>query len=311
MNKPARVIRFAGVEQTFGRKDGSPVTALEDVTFDMGRNEFLAVLGPSGCGKSTLLRLIAGLIFPTRGTVSIYDLAVAEPRDEIGIVFQRPTLLPWFDVLGNVTFPLRHKYGRVSADDKARARELLTLVGLSDFAQKRIGELSGGMQQRVAIARALLLDPDILLMDEPFSALDALTRDEMSFELLRIWSERPKTVLFITHSIPEAVLLADRHAVGSEISCARQPYPRTAFQPCGRLRQKRPTPRSLPRCASGRIGWRRPRPLSCSWSSGKLPAGCSQYPLFSCLRPAPSSKPGSKYRRRNGSVISARRCASR
>jgi len=210
MNESARVIRFAGVEQTFGRNDGSAVRALEGVTFDMGRNEFLAVLGPSGCGKSTLLRLIAGLIFPTRGTVSIYDLAVAEPRDEIGIVFQRPTLLPWFDVLGNVTFPLRHKYGRVSAEDKARARELLTLVGLSDFAGKRIDELSGGMQQRVAIARALLLDPDILLMDEPFSALDALTRDEMGFELLRIWSERPKTVLFITHSIPEAVLLADR-----------------------------------------------------------------------------------------------------
>jgi NitT/TauT family transport system ATP-binding protein len=210
MNEPARVIRFAAVDQTFGRNDGSAVRALEGMTFDIGRNEFLAVLGPSGCGKSTLLRLIAGLIFPTRGTISIYDRAVIEPRDEIGIVFQRPTLLPWFDVLGNVTFPLRHKYGRVSADDKARARELLTLVGLSDFAQKRIDELSGGMQQRVAIARALLLDPDILLMDEPFSALDALTRDEMSFELLRIWSERPKTVLFITHSIPEAVLLADR-----------------------------------------------------------------------------------------------------
>ena len=143
------------------------------MTFDIGRNEFLAVLGPSGCGKSTLLRLIAGLIFPTDGAVSIYDLEVTEPRDEIGIVFQRPTLLPWFDVLGNVTFPLRHKYGRVSAEDKARARELLTLVGLSDFAGKRIDELSGGMQQRVAIARALLLDPDILLMDEPFSALDA------------------------------------------------------------------------------------------------------------------------------------------
>jgi NitT/TauT family transport system ATP-binding protein len=210
MSALSQVIRFADVEQTFRRDDGTAVTALEDVTFDIGRNEFLAVLGPSGCGKSTLLRLIAGLIFPTNGEISIYDLSVTEPRDEIGIVFQRPTLLPWFDVLGNVTFPLRHKYGRVTAEDKARAEDLLALVGLSDFASKRIDELSGGMQQRVAIARALLLDPDILLMDEPFSALDALTRDEMSFELLRIWSERPKTVLFITHSIPEAVLLADR-----------------------------------------------------------------------------------------------------
>ncbi|HTV36859.1 MAG TPA: ABC transporter ATP-binding protein [Xanthobacteraceae bacterium] len=210
MNDGSHVIRFTDVEQTFGRGDGSAVTALENVTFDIGRHEFLAVLGPSGCGKSTLLRLIAGLILPTRGTISVFDRTVTEPRDEIGIVFQRPTLLPWFDVLGNVTFPLRHKYGRVTAEDRARARDLLALVGLSDFATKRVDELSGGMQQRVAIARALLLDPDILLMDEPFSALDALTRDEMSFELLRIWSERPKTVLFITHSIPEAVLLADR-----------------------------------------------------------------------------------------------------
>ena len=210
MSDRSGVIRLADVEQIFCRNDGSAVTALDHVTFTIDHHEFLAVLGPSGCGKSTLLRLIAGLIFPTRGTLSIYDRPVTEPSDEIGIVFQRPTLLPWFDVLGNVTFPLRHKYGRVSAADKARARDLLALVGLLDFANKHIDELSGGMQQRVAIARALLLDPDILLMDEPFSALDALTRDEMSFELLRIWAKRPKTVMFITHSIPEAVLLADR-----------------------------------------------------------------------------------------------------
>jgi NitT/TauT family transport system ATP-binding protein len=203
------VVRFADVEQTFGLGERA-VTALREVTFDIGRREFLAVLGPSGCGKSTLLRLIAGLILPTRGRVEVYGVTVTEPRDEIGIVFQRPTLLPWFDVLGNVTFPLRHKYGRVTAQERERARELLALVGLSDFAEQRVDELSGGMQQRVAIARALLLDPDILLMDEPFSALDALTRDEMSFELLRIWTQKPKTVLFITHSIPEALLLADR-----------------------------------------------------------------------------------------------------
>lgn len=203
------VVRFAGVGQTFGEADRA-VVALKDVTFDIGRNEFLAVLGPSGCGKSTLLRLIAGLIRPTGGRLDIYGMPVTEPRDEIGIVFQRPTLLPWFDVLNNVTFPMRHKYGRVTPQERAKALELLALVGLADFANKRIDELSGGMQQRVAIARALLLDPDILLMDEPFSALDALTRDEMSFELLRIWSQKPKTVLFITHSIPEALLLADR-----------------------------------------------------------------------------------------------------
>jgi NitT/TauT family transport system ATP-binding protein len=210
MTTQSPVIRFAEVGQTFGKDDGTAVTAIESVTFDIGRHEFLAVLGPSGCGKSTLLRLIAGLIRPTRGRLEIYGTAVTEPRDEIGIVFQRPTLLPWFDVLGNVTFPMRHKYGRVTDAERARARDLLALVGLADFAGKAIDELSGGMQQRVAIARALLLDPDILLMDEPFSALDALTRDEMSLELLRIWTERPKTVLFITHSIPEALLLADR-----------------------------------------------------------------------------------------------------
>jgi NitT/TauT family transport system ATP-binding protein len=213
MSIAAPAIRLAEVSQVFGKDDGSAVTALQRLSFDVGRNEFVAVLGPSGCGKSTLLRLIAGLVFPTSGRVEVYGLRVSEPRDDVGIVFQRPTLLPWFDVLGNVTFPLRHKYGRVDAKDRARAKTLLDLVGLAEFANKQIDELSGGMQQRVAIARALLLDPDILLMDEPFSALDALTRDEMSFELLRIWSERPKTVLFITHSIPEAVLLADRIVV--------------------------------------------------------------------------------------------------
>ena len=204
------VIRFADVGQTFFGADGKRVDALDGLSFGIDRHEFVAVLGPSGCGKSTLLRLIAGLIHPTSGSVEIFGMPVVEPRDEIGIVFQRPTLLPWFDVLGNVTFPMRHKYGFVSDVERTRARELLELVGLGGFDTRRPEELSGGMQQRVAIARALLLDPDILLMDEPFSALDALTRDEMSFELLRIWTERPKTVLFITHSIPEALLLADR-----------------------------------------------------------------------------------------------------
>jgi NitT/TauT family transport system ATP-binding protein len=201
------------VSRTFGKDDGSAIAALDRLSFEINRHEFVAVLGPSGCGKSTLLRLVAGLVLPTGGQVEIYGTPVTEPRDEIGIVFQRPVLLPWFDVLGNVLFPLRHKYGRVTDAERSKARELLRLVELHDFADKHIDELSGGMQQRVAIARALLLDPEILLMDEPFSALDALTRDEMGFELLRIWSNRPKTVLFITHSIPEAVLLSDRIVV--------------------------------------------------------------------------------------------------
>ena len=207
------VIAFEALGQVFTAADGRPVTALDGVSFAIRRHEFVAVLGPSGCGKSTLLRLIAGLLTPTGGRVCRYGAPVTGPSDDIGIVFQRPTLLPWFDVLGNVTFPMRHKTGRVTADGRDRARALLRLVGLADFERKRIDELSGGMQQRVGIARALLLDPDILLMDEPFSALDALSRDEMGFELLRIWTGRPKTVLFITHSIPEALLLADRVVV--------------------------------------------------------------------------------------------------
>jgi NitT/TauT family transport system ATP-binding protein len=230
----APVIRLQGVDQTFTGADGQPIRALSDILFEIDRHEFVAVLGPSGCGKSTLLRLIAGLLKPSFGTVQVYGQQVEMPRDEIGIVFQRPTLLPWFDVLGNVTFPMRHKYGRVTQAEIKRGRELLKLTGLGEFETKRVDELSGGMQQRVAIARALLLDPEILLMDEPFSALDALTRDEMSFELLRIWSERPKTVLFITHSIPEAILLADRILVMSarpgsirEVLPVPLPRPRT------------------------------------------------------------------------------------
>lgn len=231
MSVPSPVIRFSNVTQTFGKKDGSSVTALDRISFDIGKHEFVAILGPSGCGKSTLLRLLAGLMNPTQGAITVYDHPVTEPRDDIGIVFQRPTLLPWFDVLGNVTFPLRHKYGRVTPEEHEQAHALLKLVGLHEFAKHRIDELSGGMQQRVAIARALLLDPDILLMDEPFSALDALTRDEMSFELTRIISENPKSVMFITHSIPEAVLLADRIIVmTARPGCVREildvPLPR-------------------------------------------------------------------------------------
>jgi NitT/TauT family transport system ATP-binding protein len=209
------VIAFSEVTKTFGEGTGA-VTALERVSFDIAKHEFVSVLGPSGCGKSTLLRLIGGLVKPSRGSLRVFDYPLTEPRDDVGIMFQRPTLLPWLDVLGNVLFPLKHKYGRVEVEDRERARSLLRLVGLGDFSSKRIDELSGGMQQRVALARALLLDPDILLMDEPFSALDALTREEMSFELLQVWSSRPKTVLFVTHSIPEAVLLSDRIIVMSQ-----------------------------------------------------------------------------------------------
>ena len=186
--------------------------ALREVSLHIERNEFVSIVGPSGCGKSTLLRLIAGLLPPSSGRVAIDGVAVEGPRRNIGVVFQAPTLLPWANVLNNVLFPLRILH-RLESGSAAKARELLHLVGLADFERKMPSELSGGMQQRASICRALITDPDILLMDEPFGALDALTREEMSLELLRIWRERPKTIFFVTHSVSEAVLLADRVCV--------------------------------------------------------------------------------------------------
>ena len=202
------------VTRVFNSRDGDQVVALKDVSVSIDANEFITLVGPSGCGKSTLLRIVAGLILPTTGTASIAGVPIREPRSETGIVFQAPTLLPWASVMDNVLFPLRmmHRIDSTSAD---KAAALIKLVGLSGFERKSPHELSGGMQQRVAICRALVHDPDILLMDEPFGALDALTREEMTMELLRIWSERPKTVLFVTHSISEAVVLADRVMVMS------------------------------------------------------------------------------------------------
>jgi NitT/TauT family transport system ATP-binding protein len=208
------LIQFENVSRSFRSRDGDEILALKDLSLSIGRNEFVTLVGPSGCGKSTLLRVVAGLILPTRGVARIDGKAVHEPRDETGIVFQSPTLLPWASVLDNVLFPLR-MMGRMGADSVERARALIRLVGLEGFEQKSPRELSGGMQQRVAICRALIHEPQVLLMDEPFGALDALTREEMTLELLRIWETQPKTIVFVTHSIPEAVLLADRVVVMS------------------------------------------------------------------------------------------------
>ncbi len=208
------MISLNRVTRIFNSRDGDQVTALQDVSLEIGRNEFITLVGPSGCGKSTLLRIVAGLILPTAGRASIGGEEITEPRAETGIVFQAPTLLPWASVLDNVLFPLRMMH-RIDSTSTDKAMALLKLVGLTGFEGKSPRELSGGMQQRVAICRALVHDPDILLMDEPFGALDALTREEMTMELLRIWSERPKTVLFVTHSITEAVVLADRVVVMS------------------------------------------------------------------------------------------------
>jgi NitT/TauT family transport system ATP-binding protein len=183
--------------------------ALDRVSFSIARQEFLCVLGPSGSGKSTLLRTIAGLIQPTAGEV-IHAHPGQKPR--IGFVFQQANLMPWRTVIDNITLPLDLE--KVSREEsRVQALELIDLVGLNGFENNWPGELSGGMAQRVALARALIHDPDILLLDEPFGALDALTRDRMGNELLRIWQVKKKTVLMVTHSISEAVYLADRAIV--------------------------------------------------------------------------------------------------
>ncbi len=208
------MIELRHVEQVFRPVDGDDVVALRDVSLTIEREEFVAIVGPSGCGKSTLLRLIAGLLRPTAGDVLIDGTPVTEPRQDTGIVFQNPTLLPWASVTDNVLFPLK-LMRQMREDSVTTVHELLKLVGLAGFEHRYPRELSGGMQQRAAICRALIHDPGILLMDEPFGALDALTREEMSLELLRIWTAQPKTILFVTHSIPEAILLADRVLVMS------------------------------------------------------------------------------------------------
>lgn len=184
--------------------------ALDGVSFELHRQEFLCVLGPSGSGKSTLLRVIAGLVAPSAGEVIYSGHSNKKPR--IGFVFQQANLMPWRTIIDNITLPLDLE--NVPREESTRkALELIELVGLTSFEHNWPGELSGGMAQRVAIARALIHDPDILLLDEPFGALDALTRDRMGNELLRIWQARKKTVLMVTHSISEAVFLADRAIV--------------------------------------------------------------------------------------------------
>jgi NitT/TauT family transport system ATP-binding protein len=210
-------IDLDGVGMVYGTAGGA-VQALREVSFAVDRGEFVALVGPSGCGKSTLLRLVAGLRLATTGRVSVGGRPVVRPLPEVGMVFQSPVLLKWRTILDNVLLPAELS-GRDRSEYRDRARKLLRLVGLDDFAGKLPRELSGGMQQRASLCRALLLDPPLLLMDEPFGALDAMTRDEMNVELLRIWGEAGghpsdrKTVLFVTHSIPEAVFLADRVVV--------------------------------------------------------------------------------------------------
>ena len=189
-----------------------PITALKDLSLEVDIGEFVSVIGPSGCGKSTLAKVASGLLPPSGGEVLLAGTPVTAPRRDVGVVFQNPCLLPWKTVLSNVMVPARAlKLDPVAS--RERAFELLRLVGLEGFADNYPNELSGGMQQRVGLARGLLHDPSVLLMDEPFAALDALTREHMSAELQRIWMATRKSVIFITHSIPEAVFLSDRVVV--------------------------------------------------------------------------------------------------
>jgi NitT/TauT family transport system ATP-binding protein len=206
----ARAIEVSAVSKIFRTRDGGETTALAKASFRVEAGAFVSLVGPSGCGKSTLLRMIAGLIPPSLGVVMLGSQAVSAPSAETGIAFQRPVLLPWLTVRGNIALPAELA-GRLDRRDiDARVETLLGVVRLTGSGDRMPGELSGGMQQRVAIARALMTDPGVLLMDEPFGALDALTREHLNDELLDIWSRNQPTVIFVTHDIPEAVYLSDR-----------------------------------------------------------------------------------------------------
>jgi NitT/TauT family transport system ATP-binding protein len=202
-------LRLEAISKTYPARDGRPVRALDEISCTIRDGEFASVLGPSGCGKSTLLLIIAGLISPTSGTLRFREDGLTDESPDFGIVFQDPVLFPWRDVQSNVELPAEIS-GMRREQRAATARKLIALVGLEGFERKFPYELSGGMQQRVAIARALMLSPSLLLMDEPFGALDAMTREQMNLELQKISLATRATVIFVTHSIAEAVFLSDR-----------------------------------------------------------------------------------------------------
>ncbi len=202
------ILNIEKLSAVFENKSGG-LRALENLDFEIARQKFVCVLGPSGSGKSTLLRILAGLLPPTQGQVQFEGTPLQGPSRRVGLVFQDPNLMPWRTVIENILLPLEIQ-GLPRETARAQALDLIELVGLTGFENWLPRALSGGMAQRVAIARALIYDPDVLLLDEPFGALDALTRERMASELLRIWVANRKTVLMVTHSIPEAVYLADR-----------------------------------------------------------------------------------------------------
>jgi NitT/TauT family transport system ATP-binding protein len=207
-------LEFSNLSMDYQLRSGGKLRALSNIDIQIKRGEFITLLGPSGCGKSTLLKIASSVQRPTSGEIRLNGQPLTEPTPEIGMVFQRPILLPWRNVLDNVLLPIE-MLGKPVFKSRDAAKDLLALVGLKGFEQSMPNELSGGMQQRAAICRALIYEPAILLMDEPFAALDAMTREELGMELLRIWSEHMKSVLFVTHSIQEGILLADRVIVMS------------------------------------------------------------------------------------------------
>jgi NitT/TauT family transport system ATP-binding protein len=208
------LIQLRDVSKTYQSKDG-PMLSLKPLTFDIREGEFLSVVGPSGCGKSTLLKLVAGLLPISSGELTLSGSRIDGPQKNVGIVFQSAVLLAWRNVLGNILLQAEMR-NMPKEPARRKAMQLIEMAGLKGFENKYPWQLSGGMQQRVSICRALLHDPSVLLMDEPFGALDAMTREKMNVELQRIWMDSKKTVLLITHSIPEAVFLSDRVLVMSE-----------------------------------------------------------------------------------------------
>ena len=205
---PDSILQATNLCKQYTTRQGSLI-AIEDVSFDLALGEFLCIVGPSGCGKSTLLRVLAGLLKPDQGVVYLHGNPVTVPREEIGFVFQKANLMPWRTVYDNVLLPMQVKH-TPQAKAQQRVEDALELVGVTEFADNYPHELSGGMAQRVAIARALSYEPEILLLDEPFGALDALTRENLNQEIMRVWEVSRKTVVMVTHNIREAVFLADR-----------------------------------------------------------------------------------------------------
>jgi NitT/TauT family transport system ATP-binding protein len=205
----ASLISANALSKTYASERSGSITALQAVTFDIAEGEFVSLVGPSGCGKSTLLRLLAGLLPSTSGSLTLAGEPLRGPGRESAIVFQSPVLLPWRTILQNILLPIEFRKWPI-AEYRRKAVDLLALVGLGQFVDAFPYELSGGMQQRAAIVRALVQDPKLLLMDEPFGALDAMTREQLNLEVLRIWSRSRKTVVFVTHSIAESIFLSDR-----------------------------------------------------------------------------------------------------